>query len=211
MAALILMIDTYIRTLRLWYDYKLERRQQIVAKLKQQVMRALNITVGDTQRQTEPIHDPYKDSLDNILDSDIDDIVAKTIHIKPGSLRQDVLITQPCIPQDVNVLQSSGDFGQAFSRRDKHFSSLARVKSSPGLPPNIVPPDYSAINTSSISVDWVKRGHPKARVVEAHKRDVRQVTLLGKLKRGSLALEGSVQNNSDLVLVSNISTDLGSC
>ncbi len=107
------------------------------------------------------------------MDSDIDDIVAKTIHTKPGPLRQDASITQLCTLQDVDVLQSSGDFGQASSRRDKLSSSLARVKSSSGLPPNIVPPDYSAINTSSISDDWVKRGQPKARVVEAHKRDVR--------------------------------------
>ncbi len=145
--------------------------------------------------------------MDDILDSDIDDIVSKTIHTKPGSLRQDASITQPCTPQDVDVLQSSRDFGQATSKRDKHSSSLARVKSFPGLPPSIVPPDYSAINTSNISDDWVKRGQPKARVVKAHKRDVRQVTPMGKLKRRSSAVEGSVQDNSDLVLVSNIPTD----
>ncbi len=57
----------------------------------------------------------------------------------------------------------------------------------------------------------MKRGQPKARVVEAHKRDVRQVIPLEKLKRESSALEGSVQDNLDLVLVSNIPTDLGSC
>ncbi len=57
---------------------------------------------------------------------------------------------------------------------------------------HIVPLGYSAINTSSISDNWVKWGQPKARVVEAHKRDVRQVTSLGKLKRGSSALEGFV-------------------
>ncbi len=43
-------------------------------------MRTLNIIIGDTQRQTKPIHNPYKDSLDNILDSNIDNIVAKTVH-----------------------------------------------------------------------------------------------------------------------------------
>ena len=88
MATLILMIDTYIRTLRLWYDYKLEWRQQIIVKLKRQVMRALNITLGDTQRQTKSIHDQYKDSVDDILDSNVDDIVAKTIYTKPGPLKQ---------------------------------------------------------------------------------------------------------------------------
>ncbi len=163
MAALILIIDTYIRTLRLWYDYKLERRQQIVAKLKRQVIRALNISVRNIQGQTESIHNLYKDSLDNILDSDINDIVAKTIYTKPGPLKQDTSITQLCTPQEVDILQSLGDFGQVSNRKDKHSSSLTRVKSSPKLSPNIVLPDYSAINTSSISNDWVKRGQPKAR------------------------------------------------
>ncbi len=55
----------------------------------------------------------------------------------------------------------------------------------------------------------MKRGQLK-RAIEAHKRDVRQVSLLRKLKRGSSALEGSIQDNSDLVLVNNIPTDLGS-
>ncbi len=57
----------------------------------------------------------------------------------------------------------------------------------------------------------MKQGQPKVRAVEAHKRDVRQVTLLGKLKCKSSALERSVQDNSDLVLISNIPTDLGNC
>ncbi len=57
-------------------------------------MRALNIIVEDIQGQTEPIHDPYKDGLDNILDSNINDIMAKTIHTKPGLLRQDHSIIQ---------------------------------------------------------------------------------------------------------------------
>ncbi len=67
-------------------------------------MRALNITVGDTQRQIEPVHNPYKDSLDNILDSDIDNIMAKTVYIKPGPLKQSASITQLYTLQDINVL-----------------------------------------------------------------------------------------------------------
>ncbi len=74
-----------------------------------------------------------------------------------------------------------------------------------------MPPDYSAINTSSISDDWIKQGQPKVRAIKIYKRDVRQISLLRNLKRGSLALEGSIQDNSDLWLVSNIPTDLGSC
>lgn len=39
----------------------------------------------------------------------------------------------------------------------------------------------------------------------------RQVTLLEKLKRKSLALEKSIQNNLDLVLISNLPAALSSC
>ena len=36
-------------------------------------MRALNMREGDTQRQTEPVFDPYRDSLEDVMDSNIDD------------------------------------------------------------------------------------------------------------------------------------------
>ncbi len=75
--------------------------------------------------------------------------------------------------QDVNVFQLSGNFDQIFSKRDKYSSSSTRVKSSSKLSSNIVPPDYSAINISSISDNWVKRGQPKVRAVEVYKRDMR--------------------------------------
>ena len=57
-------------------------------------MHTFNITIGNIYGQTKPIHDPYKDSLDDVLDSNIDNIVAKTIHIKLKPLRQGILITQ---------------------------------------------------------------------------------------------------------------------
>ncbi len=96
------------------------------------------------------------------------------------------------MPQDVDVLQSSGDFSQASSKKEKHFCFLVRVKSSPRLPPSIVPLDHSIINTNSMCDNWMKREQPKTRAVEAHKRDARQVTALEKLKRGSSALEKSI-------------------
>lgn len=182
----------YIWILRLQYNYKLEQKQQIIAKLKWQVLRALNITVNSTQGQTKPIHNPYKDSLDNILDSNVDNIMAITVYINLGPLKQSVSITQLCMLQDIDVLQLSKDFSQVSSKRDKHFSSPVRVKSSFGLPPSIVPLDYSTINTSGISNDWVKQEQPKARAIGAHKEYIRQSTLLGKLKHRSLALERSV-------------------
>ena len=50
-------------------------------------MQALNIKVEDTLRQTELVHDPYKDSLNNVLNSNIDDIVASIININSCLLR----------------------------------------------------------------------------------------------------------------------------
>lgn len=51
-----------------------------MSKLKQQVIQALNIKTKDIQRQTELVHDSYKNSLDNVIDSNIDDIVASIIN-----------------------------------------------------------------------------------------------------------------------------------
>lgn len=39
-------------------------------------MRALNMREGDTQRQTELVFDLYKDNLEDIMDSNIDDGVS---------------------------------------------------------------------------------------------------------------------------------------
>ncbi len=50
-------------------------------------MCTLNITVEDIQRQIERIHNLYKDSLDNIFDNNIDNIMAKIIYTKPEPLR----------------------------------------------------------------------------------------------------------------------------
>ena len=66
------MIDTYIRTIKLWYIYLPERRKQIFSKLKLQVIRALNMRKGDTQGQIEPVFDPYRDSLEDVMDSNVD-------------------------------------------------------------------------------------------------------------------------------------------
>lgn len=67
-------------------------------------MRGFNIKVGDTRRQLKVVYDLYKDSLDNIIDNNIYDIVAKIVYTKSGPLKQGISITQPCIPQDINVL-----------------------------------------------------------------------------------------------------------
>lgn len=50
------------------------------------------------------VYDLYKDSLNNILDSNVDNIVAKTVYTKPKPLRQGALITEPYMLQDIDVL-----------------------------------------------------------------------------------------------------------
>ena len=67
-------------------------------------MFALNIKVDNTQRQTKPVHNPYKNSLDNILDNNINNTMAKTTNIKPKLLKQSTLITQLYTPQNDDIL-----------------------------------------------------------------------------------------------------------
>lgn len=114
-------------------------------------MHTLNIIISNIQGQIKLVYDPYKNSLDNILDSNINNIVAKIVYIKPWPLRQSASITQPYILQNINILQLSGNFDQVSSRKDKHSSFFVKVKSCSWLPPSIVPLNYFIINTSSIS------------------------------------------------------------
>lgn len=44
----------------------------------QQIIQALNLTIKNMQRQTKPIHDFYKNILDNVLDSKINNILDST-------------------------------------------------------------------------------------------------------------------------------------
>lgn len=78
-------------------------------------MRTFNIKVSNIQRQTKPVNNQYKDSLDNILDSNIDDIMPKTVFIKPG-LKQSFSIIKLSTPQNVNVLQLLKNFGESDSK-----------------------------------------------------------------------------------------------
>ena len=86
-------------------------------------MQALNIKVGDTPGQTEPVHDLYKDSLDDVLDSNIDDTVASKIDTNPYPLRQTASATQPGMLFYVPLLL--GLFSEAVSSRDKNSSLSA--------------------------------------------------------------------------------------
>ncbi len=107
-----------------------------MSKLRLRVMRALNIKAEDTQRQTETIHDPCMDSLDYVLDSNINDTVASIIDTNPCPLRRTTSVTQPGTPLDVPL--PLGLFSEAASDGDKNSNPSAKRSSLPTLPPNTV-------------------------------------------------------------------------
>ena len=46
-------------------------------------MRVFNVKISNTQEYTKPIYNSYKDNFNNILNSNIDDIISKIVFIKP--------------------------------------------------------------------------------------------------------------------------------
>lgn len=100
-------------------------------------MRALKIKVEDTSRQTEAVHDSYKDSLDDVLDSYINDEVGSTININPYLLRQTTSSNQLGMLFDVPL--PLGLFSEAVSGADKNFNPFAKRSSSLTLPPSHLP------------------------------------------------------------------------
>ena len=88
-------------------------------------------------RANGPVHDLYKDSLDNVVDSNIDDRVASTTNTNPYPLMPIISATQPKTPFD--ILLPLGLFCETASSRDKNSSLSAKGSSSPTLSPSIVP------------------------------------------------------------------------
>ena len=99
-------------------------------------MRALNIKVRDTPGQTVPVHNPDKDSLNDILDSDINDKVASTTDTNPCTLKRTISATQPGTFFDIPL--PSRLFGEAASDGDKNSSPFGKRSLLPLLLPIIV-------------------------------------------------------------------------
>ena len=99
-------------------------------------MLALNIKVEDTSGQTELIHNPYKDSLDDVLDGDINDTAASTIDTNPWLLRQITSAIQPRTP--FNIPLPLGLFSEVANGGGKNSSPSAKRSLSPTLPPSIL-------------------------------------------------------------------------
>lgn len=90
-------------------------------------MQILNIKVENTSERMEPIYDSYKDNLNNVLDSNIDDMVASIINTNSCPLRQITLATQSKMFFDILFLLRL--FSKIASNKDKN-SSLSTKKSS---------------------------------------------------------------------------------
>ena len=135
-----------------------------MSKLRRQVIRALNIKVGDISGQTEPIHNPYKDNLDNVLDSNIDDIVASTTNINPCPLRRITLATQLRMLFDVPL--PLGLFSEAASDGNKNSNFCAKRSLSSTLPPSIMSrePSNSLLRPSN-NYSKLKKRKPRAELM----------------------------------------------
>ncbi len=163
-----------------------------MSKLRQPVMRALNIKAGDTQGQKEPVHDPYKDSLDDVLDSDIDDIVASTIDTNPCLLRQTTSATQPRMPLDVPL--PSGLFSEAASGGNKNSSLSAKKSSSLTLPPSTVfrEPSNPLLRPSG-NYGKLRKRKPRAAITSWGLEDLGYITD----QSGSQGASAVIKSNAD--------------
>lgn len=74
-------------------------------------MRALNIKVDNTKKYIKPVYNLYKNYLNNILNSNINNIVTKIIYTKFRLLKQGISITLYYMLQNNNILQLLQDFG----------------------------------------------------------------------------------------------------
>lgn len=131
-----------------------------MSKLRRQVMQAVNIKVEDTQGQTKPIYDLYKDSLDDVLNNNINDTMARIIDMNPCPLKQTTLATQPRTPFDVPLPLRL--FSEETSGENKNSNSSAKKSSSPMFLPNIVPrePSNSLLRPSG-NYDKQRKGKPR--------------------------------------------------
>ena len=63
---------------------------------------------------------------------------------------------------------------------------------------------YSCIS-NDIKSFWVKQKQLQTNTIKVYKRNIKQVIPIKKLKSKSFALDKSIQDNLDLILVSNLS------
>lgn len=88
---------------------------------KRQVISALNIKIKNTQIQTKPVYDFYKNSLDNVMNNNIDEIIDNT------NLYLVKLIILTILPKTIcNIFLLLGLFIKKTSSTGKNFSFFAQ-------------------------------------------------------------------------------------
>ena len=133
------MIDTYVQTIKLWYAYLLEQRKQIFSKLKRPILCALNMKEKNTQGQIGPLFDLYRDSQEDVMDSNIDDwLTGRNNLLQPSKLS-----TPALWPERAVLLLSEllGNNNRATSSKKNNSRSLPTGNLSHRLPPSILPLD----------------------------------------------------------------------
>lgn len=109
----------------------------------------------------ESVHNFYKDSLDDVLDSNINDIVASIINMNPCLLRQTMSSIQLEIFFDISLLLRL--FSKATSNKNKNSSLFKKRNISPMLLPNIVLRELSnLLFRLSSNYDKLRKRKPRA-------------------------------------------------
>lgn len=102
-------------------------------------MHALNMRKSDTQRQTKPVFDFYKVSLENVMDSNINNRVpSRNNSLQLSKLSVSALWLERAIPLLFWLL---GDSTRVISSKNNNSSIFPSSNLSPKLPSNIVPND----------------------------------------------------------------------
>ena len=102
-------------------------------------MCALNMKKGDTHRQTEPVFDPYKNNLEDIMDSNIDDgLSGKNNYLRPSKPTVPALRPRKAVPLLSGLL---GNSSRVTSSKKNNLRPLPTSNSLSKLPPSMVPQD----------------------------------------------------------------------
>ena len=99
-------------------------------------MRTLNLREGDTQGQTKPVFDPYRDSLEDVINSDVDDgVPGRNNPLQPSKPSTPALQPERAVPL-LSWLLSDGT--RTTSSKGNNSSTFPLGNLLPKLPPSIV-------------------------------------------------------------------------
>lgn len=76
-----------IQLLKLLYNYKINQKHQIILKRKWQFIQTLNRKVKNMQKIIIPVYNLHKNSLDDVLNKNINAIMTSKIDINSYTLK----------------------------------------------------------------------------------------------------------------------------